>query len=121
MPGRSRQVDVVFAPIMRASAMRKLDATLRAVAAKDVVVTLIGESGTGKELREDERRGAERRLCWLMTCVDARHAEWEHRVASSTSGPDSRDTDRRLAHGHFHTIIVVRQSSVTMPERRAPT
>jgi transcriptional regulator with PAS, ATPase and Fis domain len=40
----------MFAPVMRATAMRRLDATLRAVAPKDVVVTLIGESGTGKEI-----------------------------------------------------------------------
>ena len=30
--------------------MRRLDATLRVVAPKDVVITLIGESGTGKEI-----------------------------------------------------------------------
>jgi transcriptional regulator with PAS, ATPase and Fis domain len=35
---------------MRATAIRKLDDTLRAVAPKDVVVTLIGESGCGKEV-----------------------------------------------------------------------
>ncbi len=35
---------------MRSSAMRRLDATLRTVAPKDVVITLIGESGTGKEI-----------------------------------------------------------------------
>jgi transcriptional regulator with PAS, ATPase and Fis domain len=50
MPARTRQSDVVFAPIMRAAAMKKLDETIRAVAPKEVVVTLIGESGTGKEI-----------------------------------------------------------------------
>ena len=45
-----RQVDVVFAPIMQSAAMRRLERTLRAVAPKEVLVTLIGESGTGKEV-----------------------------------------------------------------------
>jgi transcriptional regulator with PAS, ATPase and Fis domain len=35
---------------MRAAVMKKLDETIRAVAPKEVVVTLIGESGTGKEV-----------------------------------------------------------------------
>ena len=35
---------------MRSPAMKKADAVLRAVAGKDVTLTLIGESGTGKEL-----------------------------------------------------------------------
>src|SRR3954471_15922947 len=50
MAERKRQPDVVFEPVMRASAMRKLDQVLRAVAGKDVTLTLIGESGTGKEV-----------------------------------------------------------------------
>jgi transcriptional regulator with PAS, ATPase and Fis domain len=47
---RKRQPDVVFEPIMRSSAMKKADQILRAVAAKEVTLTLIGESGTGKEV-----------------------------------------------------------------------
>jgi transcriptional regulator with PAS, ATPase and Fis domain len=35
---------------MQSSAMRRLDQTLRTVAPKEVIVTLIGESGTGKEV-----------------------------------------------------------------------
>jgi transcriptional regulator with PAS, ATPase and Fis domain len=35
---------------MRSGAMRKIDQILRAVAAKDVTLTLIGESGSGKEV-----------------------------------------------------------------------
>jgi len=50
MPKGKRQPDIVFEPIMRSSAMKKLDHVLRAVAAKDVAITLIGESGTGKEV-----------------------------------------------------------------------
>ena len=44
------QVDVVFEPIMRSRAMQSLDEIVRAVAPKEVGVTLIGESGTGKEV-----------------------------------------------------------------------
>ncbi len=50
MKTRTRHVDVVFAPIMRSASMRRLDQVLRAVAPKDVAVSLIGESGTGKEV-----------------------------------------------------------------------
>ena len=50
MPRRMRQYDVVFEPIMRSSAMRELDRLVRAVAGKDVGITIIGESGTGKEV-----------------------------------------------------------------------
>jgi transcriptional regulator with PAS, ATPase and Fis domain len=35
---------------MRSAAMRGVDRTLRAVAPKEVVITLVGESGTGKEV-----------------------------------------------------------------------
>jgi DNA-binding NtrC family response regulator len=45
-----RQVDVVFDPILVSGAMKQLDRIVRAVANKDVTVTLIGESGTGKEV-----------------------------------------------------------------------
>ncbi len=47
---RKRQIDVVFEPVMVSQAMRKADRVLRAVAAKEVTLTLIGESGTGKEV-----------------------------------------------------------------------
>jgi len=50
MKARTRQTDVVFAPIMQSASMRRLDQVIRAVATKDVAVTLIGESGTGKEV-----------------------------------------------------------------------
>ncbi len=41
---------MVFDPILCSQAMRRVDQTLRAVAGKDVTVTLLGESGTGKEV-----------------------------------------------------------------------
>jgi DNA-binding NtrC family response regulator len=50
MPPRKRQIDVVFGPVMVSGAMRQLDRIVRAVADKDVTVTLIGESGTGKDV-----------------------------------------------------------------------
>jgi DNA-binding NtrC family response regulator len=45
-----RQFDVVFEPIMRSASMQALDRIIRAVAPKDVGVSVIGESGTGKEV-----------------------------------------------------------------------
>jgi DNA-binding NtrC family response regulator len=50
MPLKKRQPDIVFEPVMRSAAMRKIDQLLRAVAGKEVTLTLIGESGTGKEV-----------------------------------------------------------------------
>lgn len=50
MPKGKRQPDIVFEPIMRSSAMKKLDHVLKAVASKEVALTLIGESGSGKEV-----------------------------------------------------------------------
>src|SRR6187431_652654 len=50
MPVPKRQVDIVLEPVMRSVAMRELDKIIRAVAPKDVGVTIIGESGTGKEV-----------------------------------------------------------------------
>ncbi len=46
---RKRQPDMVD-PVMRSQAMKKADQVLRAVAAKEVTLTLIGESGVGKEV-----------------------------------------------------------------------
>jgi DNA-binding NtrC family response regulator len=46
----SRSSDVVFEPIMCSRSMRQLDRTLRAIAPKQVAVSLVGESGTGKEV-----------------------------------------------------------------------
>jgi len=50
MTQRKRQPDVVFAPVMRSQAMKKIDQVVRTIAAKEVTLTLIGESGTGKEV-----------------------------------------------------------------------
>jgi DNA-binding NtrC family response regulator len=50
MPLRKRQPDIVFEPIMRSGAMKKVDQMLRAVAGKEVTLTFIGESGSGKEV-----------------------------------------------------------------------
>jgi DNA-binding NtrC family response regulator len=45
-----RHFDVVFAPIMHSASMQALDRVIRAVAPKEVGVSIIGESGTGKEV-----------------------------------------------------------------------
>ncbi|WP_437877739.1 sigma-54 interaction domain-containing protein [Sorangium sp. So ce513] len=50
MPRRSRQIDVVIEPVMRSKAMRELGRVLRAVAPREVGISLVGESGTGKEV-----------------------------------------------------------------------
>jgi DNA-binding NtrC family response regulator len=50
MPLKKRQPDIVFEPIMRSSAMKKVDQMLRAVAGKEVTLAFIGESGSGKEV-----------------------------------------------------------------------
>jgi len=50
MAATKRQFDVVFEPIMRSAAMLEVDRIIRAVAPKDVGISIIGESGTGKEI-----------------------------------------------------------------------
>ncbi len=50
MPRTKRDIDVVLEPVMQSAAMRDLDRVLRAVAPKDVGISLVGESGTGKEV-----------------------------------------------------------------------
>lgn len=50
MPRSARSVDVAFTPVMQSRAMRDLDRTLRLIAPKEVVISLVGESGTGKEV-----------------------------------------------------------------------
>src|SRR5690606_9054655 len=40
----------VIEPVLRSAAMRRLDKVLRAVAPKEVGISLVGESGTGKEI-----------------------------------------------------------------------
>jgi DNA-binding NtrC family response regulator len=49
MPSRKRKT-TTLAPVLQSTAMRELDRVLRAVAPKDVIVTLTGESGTGKDV-----------------------------------------------------------------------
>lgn len=50
MPAAKRQFDVVFEPIMRSRAMLDVDRVIRAVATKEVGVSIVGESGAGKEI-----------------------------------------------------------------------
>jgi DNA-binding NtrC family response regulator len=50
MPKRQRSPSVVIEPVMASPVMRSFDRFLRAVAVKEVTVTLTGESGSGKEV-----------------------------------------------------------------------
>ncbi len=50
MTTRKRQIDVPIQPVLVSLTMRSLDRIVRAIATKDVGVTLVGESGTGKEV-----------------------------------------------------------------------
>ncbi len=45
-----RQFDAILDPMMRSKSMVGVDKLVRAVAAKDVAVSIIGESGSGKEV-----------------------------------------------------------------------
>jgi DNA-binding NtrC family response regulator len=47
---RQRAVAPAVEPVLRSPAMRRLDRMLRAVAVKEVGISLVGESGTGKEI-----------------------------------------------------------------------
>lgn len=47
---RKRQLDVNFEPLIASPVMKKIDESLRAVAAKEVTLTFIGESGVGKDV-----------------------------------------------------------------------
>jgi len=64
MSAPKRQRDVLFEPVAHSGAMKRVDAVVRAVAPKEVLVTLVGESGTGKEVLSrrvhdlSSRRGA---------------------------------------------------------------
>jgi DNA-binding NtrC family response regulator len=46
----SRRPDLLLSPILTSPRMREVDEVVRAVAPKNVIVTLIGESGSGKEV-----------------------------------------------------------------------
>src|SRR5687767_5156876 len=50
VPARRRHVDVVFEPILRSPAMLEVERVIRAVAAKEVAISIVGESGSGKEI-----------------------------------------------------------------------
>ncbi len=50
MSPSARHVNLILEPVMVSGAMRRVDRLLRAVAEKDIVVTLVGESGAGKEV-----------------------------------------------------------------------
>jgi DNA-binding NtrC family response regulator len=97
MPQRKRQPDIVFEPIMRSNAMRKLDQVLRAVASKDVTLTLIGESGSGKEVlaRRAHELSERRRSPFIpINCTAIPEALFESELFGHERGAFTGASDR---------------------------
>ena len=97
MPQRKRQPDIVFEPIMRSNAMKKLDQVLRAVASKDVTLTLIGESGSGKEVlaRRAHELSERRRSPFIpINCTAIPEALFESELFGHERGAFTGASDR---------------------------
>ncbi len=92
-----RTADVVFAPVMHSSAMRRLEQLLQIVAGKDVVVTLIGESGTGKEVlarRTHELSGRRRGPFVPINCAAIPEPLFESELFGHERGAFTGATER---------------------------
>jgi DNA-binding NtrC family response regulator len=97
MPPRKRPPDVVFEPVMRSAAMKKADQILRAVAAKEVTLTLIGESGAGKEVlaRRAHELSERRRGPFIpINCAAIPEALFESELFGHERGAFTGATDR---------------------------
>jgi DNA-binding NtrC family response regulator len=97
MPLKKRQPDIVFEPVMRSSAMKKVDQILRAVAGKDVTLTLIGESGTGKEVlarRAHELSGRRRNPFIPINCAAIPESLFESELFGHERGAFTGASDR---------------------------
>ena len=97
MPQRKRQPDIVFEPIMCSNAMKKLDRVLRAVASKDVTLTLIGESGSGKEVlaRRAHELSERRRSPFIpINCTAIPEALFESELFGHERGAFTGASDR---------------------------
>lgn len=82
---------------MRSSAMKKIDQMLRAVAGKDVTLTLIGESGTGKEVlarRAHELSGRRRSPFIPINCAAIPEALFESELFGHERGAFTGASDR---------------------------
>jgi len=97
MPLKKRQPDIVFEPIMRSGAMKKIDQMLRAVAGKEVTLTLIGESGTGKEVlaRRAHELSERRRSPFIpINCAAIPEALFESELFGHERGAFTGASDR---------------------------
>jgi len=97
MPLKKRQPDIVFEPVMRSGAMKKIDQMLRAVAGKDVTLTLIGESGTGKEVlaRRAHELSERRRSPFIpINCAAIPEALFESELFGHERGAFTGASDR---------------------------
>ena len=82
---------------MRSRAMKRVDRVLRAIAGKDVVVTLIGESGTGKEVlarRTHELSGRRRGPFIPINCAAIPEALFESELFGHERGAFTGARDR---------------------------
>jgi len=89
MPLKKRQADIVFEPIMRSAAMKKVDQMLRAVAGKEVTLAFIGESGSGKEVlarRAHELSGRRRNPFIPINCAAIPEALFESELFGHERG-----------------------------------
>jgi transcriptional regulator with PAS, ATPase and Fis domain len=97
MPLKKRQPDIVFEPVMRSGAMKKIDQMLRAVAGKEVTLTLIGESGTGKEVlaRRAHELSERRRSPFIpINCAAIPEALFESELFGHERGAFTGASDR---------------------------
>lgn len=97
MPLKKRQPDIVFEPVMRSGAMKKVDQMLRAVAGKEVTLTLIGESGTGKEVlaRRAHELSERRRSPFIpINCAAIPEALFESELFGHERGAFTGASDR---------------------------
>ena len=97
MPLKKRQPDIVFEPVMRSGAMKKIDQMLRAVAGKEVTLTLIGESGTGKEVlaRRANELSERRRSPFIpINCAAIPEALFESELFGHERGAVTGASDR---------------------------
>jgi DNA-binding NtrC family response regulator len=94
---QKRQLDVGFEPIARSAAMSRAVQVLRAVADKDVTLTLIGESGCGKEVlarRAHELSGRRRGPFVPINCAAIPEALFESELFGHERGAFTGASER---------------------------
>ncbi len=96
---KKRQPDAVEQAVLRSPVMKSLDRTLRLVAPKDVLVTLIGESGTGKEVlarRVHELSARSKAPFVPVNCAAIPEALFESELFGHERGAFTGATERAL-------------------------